>query len=79
MCLCIWYHSDYSAPTITTSVSFPIKGSPTSCALHTDEVLEETEMGETWASCKIPLHIKACQILESHMVYSQVQNYCQPW
>jgi hypothetical protein len=32
---CIWYHSTYLAPTITTSPSSPIKVSPSSGDTHT--------------------------------------------
>ena len=31
---CIWYHSTYSAPAITTSPSSPMKVTPTSCVTH---------------------------------------------
>lgn len=36
---CIWYHSTNSAPATTTSLSFPNKVPPTSCALNRELLL----------------------------------------
>ena len=37
---CIWYHSTYSAPAITTSPSSPIKVPPTFCATYTQVLIQ---------------------------------------